>query len=117
MEVVILDARTPEEYIEGRIPGAVNLNFPRNTAAEPPKFFKPANELQAMYDSIGATSDKLVVPYCASGVRSAVTTFALHLLGYDNVALYTGSWLEWGEHPDMPTESGEIPVEYRRTGS
>lgn len=104
--VVILDARTPEEYTEGRIPGAMNLNFPLNAAPEAPKFFRGADELRAMYDGIGATADKLVIPYCASGVRSAVTAFVLHLLGYENVALYTGSWLEWGEHPDTPKETG-----------
>lgn len=107
-DTLILDARTPEEHAEGHIPGAVNLNFPLNAAPDAPKFFKPADELQAMYIDIGATSDKLVIPYCASGVRSAVTSFALYLLGYDNVALYTGSWLEWGEHPDTPKETGEV---------
>ena len=60
-----------------------------------------------MYEEIGATPDTLVIPYCASGVRSAVTTFVLHLLGYEHVALYTGSWLEWGEDPDTPKETGE----------
>ena len=112
-DVVILDARTPEEYTEGRIPGAMNLNFPLNASPEAPKFYKRADELRVMYDWIGASGDKLVIPYCASGVRSAVTAFTLHLLGHERVALYTGSWLEWGEHPDTPTESGEIPVEYR----
>lgn len=106
-DTVILDARTPEEHAEGRIPGAVNLNFPLNADPDAPKFFKSADELQAMYDEIGATADKLVIPYCASGVRSAVTAFVLHLLGYENVALYTGSWLEWGEDPDAPKEAGE----------
>lgn len=109
-DVVVLDARTPEEFAEGHIPGAANLNFPLNAAPEPPKFFKRADELRAMYDEIGVSGDKLVIPYCASGVRSAVTAFVLYLLGYDNVALYTGSWLEWGEHPDTPKETGALPI-------
>lgn len=103
---VIVDARAPEEYVEGCIPGAVNLNFPLNAEAKAPKFYKPAAELQAMYDEIGVASDRMVIPYCASGVRSAVTAFALHLLGYENVALYTGSWLEWGEDPSTPKAQG-----------
>lgn len=108
-DVVILDARTPEEYAEGHIPGAVNLNFPLNAAPDPPKFYKPADELEAMYTDIGATPDNLVIPYCASGVRSAVTSFTLHLLGYEDVALYTGSWLEWGEDPETPKTEGNEP--------
>jgi thiosulfate/3-mercaptopyruvate sulfurtransferase len=108
-DVVLLDARTPEEYAKGHIPGAVNLNFPLNASPEPPKFWKPADELQTMYDDVGAAPEKMVIPYCASGVRSAVTAFTLHLLGYKNVALYTGSWLEWGENPDTPKAEGNKP--------
>jgi thiosulfate/3-mercaptopyruvate sulfurtransferase len=108
-DVVILDARTPEEHAEGHIPGAVNLNFPLNASSEPPKVWKPADELQTMYDDVGATPEKMVIPYCASGVRSAVTAFTLHLLGYENIALYTGSWLEWGENPHTPKAEGNKP--------
>ncbi len=42
-DAVILDARTLEEYAEGHIPGAVNINFPLNAAPEPPKFWKSAS--------------------------------------------------------------------------
>ncbi len=106
---VILDARKLEEYAEGHIPGAVNINFPLNAAPEPPKFWKPASELKALYEEAGVTPDKRVIPYCASGVRSAVTAFSLHLIGYEQLALYTGSWLEWGENPDTPKTTGDQP--------
>lgn len=108
-DVVILDARTPDEYAEGHIPGAVNVNFPLNAAAEPPKLYKPADELRAMYEGVGVTADKLVIPYCTSGVRSAVAFHSLHLLGYERLALYTGSWQEWSEHPDTPRTEGDQP--------
>jgi thiosulfate/3-mercaptopyruvate sulfurtransferase len=60
-----------------------------------------------MYADLGVTPDKLVVPYCTSGVRSAVTAFTLHLIGFERVALYTGSWQEWSVHPEAPTATGE----------
>ena len=108
-DAVILDARKLEEYAEGHIPGAVNINFPLNAAPEPPKFWKPASELKTLYEEASVTPDKLVISYCASGVRSAVTSFSLHLIGYERLALYTGSWLEWGEDPDTPKTKGNRP--------
>ena len=55
------------------------------------------------------TPDKTIVPYCSTGVRSAVTFFTLRWLGFQNVALYTGSWAEWSTDPDAPKQAGEKP--------
>ncbi len=108
-EVAIIDARTPDEYTDGHIPGAVNINYPRNALAEEPKFWKSADQLRAMYEAVGITQDKHVIPYCATGVRSAVIWFTLRLIGYEDIALYTGSWKEWGNHPDTRKAEGEAP--------
>ncbi len=102
---VIIDARTEREFADGHIPGAVNINYPLNANSEPPLYWKPEDELTALYVDAGVTPDKLVIPYCSTGVRSAVTAFTLHLIGYEDVALYTGSWKEWGEAPNTPKET------------
>ena len=107
--VAIVDARTPEEYAAGHIPGAVNVNYPRNARAEEPRTWLPAADLRAMYAAVGVTPDKRVIPYCTSGVRSAVTFFALRLIGFPDVGLYTGSWQEWERHPELPTATGPGP--------
>lgn len=107
--VVIVDARTAEEYAEGHVPGAVDLNYPLNAVSEPPKVWKPAAELGAMYEALGATPDKRIIPYCQTGVRSAVTAFTLLLLGYEEVSLFSGSWNEWVEHPELPVTTGNQP--------
>ncbi len=100
--VLFLDARSPSEYAAGHIPGAVNLQYTENAIAGTPPFFKPQDTLRQMYEKVGATTDKLIIPYCSTGVRSAVTYFTLRLIGYDNVKLFSGSWNEWTAHPDLP---------------
>ena len=107
--VVFVDARTPEEYAAGHIPGAVNINYPRNAAPDPPHVWLPPDALLAMYAEAGATPDKRVIPYCTTGVRSSVTYFTLYVLGYDNVRLFTGSWAEWSRHPELPVTRGNAP--------
>jgi thiosulfate/3-mercaptopyruvate sulfurtransferase len=106
-DVVIVDARMPNEWAAGHIPGAVNVPYTGNALPNPPAYWHPASALQEMYDAAGVTPDKLVIPYCFSGVKSAVTFFTLHLMGYERVALFTGSWNEWSQMPDAPIETGE----------
>ena len=104
--ISIVDARTAAEYAEGHIPGAVNVHYTENTVPESPLFWKPAPELLDLYAAVGVTPDQRVIPYCYSGVKSAVDFFTLHLLGYDDVALFTGSWNEWSTMPGAPIETG-----------
>ena len=107
--VALVDARTAEEYVAGHIPGAVNVNFPTNAAPEAPKVWKSAEDLRAMYAAVGVTPGKRIIPYCTTGVRSAVTAFTLRLIGYEDVGLYTGSWKEWSAYPELPIATGEQP--------
>ena len=107
--VVLVDARSADEYTAGHIPGAVNVEFTANAAPDAPRYWKPAAELRTLYAAAGVTPDKRIIPYCTTGVRSAVTYFTLGLLGYDDVALYTGSWAEWSAHPELPKTTGSAP--------
>ncbi len=102
--VAIIDARTADEYAAGHIPGAVNVNYPMNAAPDDPKTYLSGDELTRLYADAGVTPDLLVIPYCSTGVRSAVTYSALRVAGFPNVALYTGSWNEWSSDPETPKE-------------
>jgi thiosulfate/3-mercaptopyruvate sulfurtransferase len=112
---IILDVRTPQEYSGelfmmhppkenergGHIPGAINFYY--ELAHHEDGTFKSAGELKAIYGSHGVTPDKLIIPYCAVGGRSAHTWFILkYLLGYSNVKNYDGSWNEWSRIADLP---------------
>lgn len=102
--VAIVDARTADEFAAGHIPGAINVNYPMNAVPDDPKTYLSGEELTRLYADAGVTPDQLVVPYCTTGVRSAVTYTALRVAGFPNVALYTGSWNEWSSDPGTPKE-------------
>ena len=43
-----------------------------------------------------------IVTSCGSGVTASVLALALHRLGRPDVAVYDGSWSEWGGRVDTP---------------
>lgn len=109
-DTVFVDARRFEdEYAVGHIPGAINVPFMANAESEGPKYWKSAAELRALYEEAGITPDRVVIAYCATGVRSAATYLTLRQLGYENVAVFTGSYGEWSSDPARPVTTGEAP--------
>ena len=62
--------------------------------------------LRAAFAEAGIDLARPVVTTCGSGVTAAVLLFAMHLLGKDDVALYDGSWSEWGADPATPKATG-----------
>jgi len=45
------------------------------------------------------------VTTCGSGVTASVLALALFQLGRSDVAVYDGSWSEWGSRSDTPIET------------
>ena len=117
----LVDVRAPEEYrgeklapdhlpqeqsqVPGHIPGAANI--PWGQAANDDGTFKSADELRALYEGKGITSNREVIAYCRIGERSSHTWFALReLLGFGDVRNYDGSWTEYGSLVGAPVEKG-----------
>jgi thiosulfate/3-mercaptopyruvate sulfurtransferase len=117
----LIDVRAPEEYrgeklapdhlpqeqsqVPGHIPGAANI--PWGQAANDDGTFKSADELRALYEGKGITSDREVIAYCRIGERSSHTWFALReLVGFGDVKNYDGSWTEYGSLVGAPVEKG-----------
>ncbi|RIK38912.1 MAG: sulfurtransferase [Chloroflexi bacterium] len=117
-DAALLDIRSPAEFAgeifapdgvpelavrAGHIPGAVNV--PWGTAVAEDGTFKSVEELREIYAAVGVDGTKPVVVYCRIGERASHTWFVLsEILGYD-VALYDGSWTEWGNTVGVPIEN------------
>jgi thiosulfate/3-mercaptopyruvate sulfurtransferase len=121
----LIDVRSPEEYSgdrttapaypeegalrAGHIPGAQNVPWAKAVADD--GTFRPLPELNAIYrDGAGLTDGDDIVAYCRIGERSSHTWFVLtHLLGFEGVRNYDGSWTEWGSAVRVPIVKGSEP--------
>jgi thiosulfate/3-mercaptopyruvate sulfurtransferase len=88
----------------GHIPGAASVPWARAAAED--GTFRPRAELEAIYQQEqGLDPAEDVVAYCRIGERSSHTWFVLtHLLGFQGVRNYDGSWTEWGNAVRVPVE-------------
>lgn len=106
---LVLDARAVERYrgeIEpidpraGHVPGARSAPFGANLTGDALPVFRPAAELRARYESLGAGQQEPIV-YCGSGVTACHDLLALDIAGLRG-RLYAGSWSAWSSTPDLP---------------
>jgi thiosulfate/3-mercaptopyruvate sulfurtransferase len=96
----------PRPHIaSGHIPGS--LNVPYAGLFEPDGTFMDKAGLRAAFERAGVDLARPVVTSCGSGMTACVLAFALHLLGKNDVALYDGSWSDWGSDPATPKSVGE----------
>lgn len=110
-ETVLMDVRSLDEFEgrssrakrKGHIPSASNL--PRNDLLAPDGTMLPIEVLRQKFAEIGiVTPNTEVVTYCNGGVSASFGLLALRVAGFENNALYDGSWKEWGNDESKPIE-------------
>jgi thiosulfate/3-mercaptopyruvate sulfurtransferase len=89
----------------GHIPGSVNLPF-ADLVDPVTHCLLPTEDLAARFAAAGATPGRPVIASCGSGITACVLALGLHLIGHDAVAVYDGSWAEWGNRDDAPVATG-----------
>lgn len=88
----------------GHIPGSLNLPFGDLIDPETGAF-RRGGDLAARFAASGLDAERPVIASCGSGVTACVLALGLHLLGREDVAVYDGSWSEWGSRDDTPVET------------
>lgn len=90
-DVIVVDVRTPEEYAEGHIPGAINIDWKAGHFAE---------QAEVLLDK-----DKTIALYCIRARRSKFAAKELQKMGYKNI-IELQDGLEVWINAGKPLETG-----------
>ena len=111
-EVMLVDVRPADEFSGknirtirgGHIPDAVNV-VGTDANNKEDHTFKSTDEIRKLFETKGVTSDKPIYEYCHSGDRTAHAYVILkYILGFKDVKVYDGSWIEWATLLSLPAE-------------
>ena len=99
-------AREPEPRAGmrgGHIPKSLNVPFPELLGEH--GVYNDAAALKAAFNAGGLNAGQPIVTTCGSGVTACTLALGLYLIGRTDVAVYDGSWSEWGSRQDTPIDT------------
>jgi thiosulfate/3-mercaptopyruvate sulfurtransferase len=88
----------------GHMPGAGNVHYAALSDTSG-RLVSPET-IRKLFQEAGVDLSQPVITTCGSGITAAVLLFALAEIGKDDVALYDGSWADWGARADAPVATG-----------
>jgi rhodanese-related sulfurtransferase len=103
-DYLFLDARSPEEYEDGHVEGAINFFFEGDDAT--------FEQHLAQFEEL-ATDTTHLVTYCSGTECDASLMLARYLyynMGYKNISIYFGGWKFWQDN-QLPVGTGDNPEE------
>lgn len=77
---LVVDVRTPTEFLEGHIAGAINIAH---------------DEIAARWPALNIPHDQEFIVYCGTGRRACLAQQALETLGYTNTRVLEGGLEAW----------------------
>ncbi len=99
------DPEPREDLRGGHIPGSLNLPFTDLIDPET-HTMRAREEIEARLAAAGVDPKRPVTTTCGSGITAAVLALGLHMTGHRDIAVYDGSWCEWGLPGDTPVATG-----------
>ena len=95
-DACLVDALRPADHAAERIPGSANVPAVGDEAViDDDGTYRPADDLRARFDAVGALDAESVVTYCGGGIAASSAALALYRAGVADAAVYDGSLSEW----------------------